>query len=208
MNYLLVCVIAYLFGCIQTSYIAGRLILKKDIRELGNGNAGASNATVVFGKRFGLLTVVVDILKAVIALAIIKSLIGADVSMATQVGLLHLAGLFVILGHNFPFHMGFKGGKGTAALVGVMFGFDWRLGLLSVVTVFVVTLITDYIVLGTVGLLILLLVTSLLNSPYAVVIVADVIIIIMSLYKHRQNFINIKNGQEKHVRKALFGKKH
>lgn len=200
MNYVVISLIGYIFGCIQTSYLVGRFILKKDIRDLGNGNAGASNATMVFGKKFGVFTALVDIVKGIVALVIIRSIFGDEASY------LHVAGLFVILGHNFPFYMGFKGGKGTAALVGVLFGLQWQLGIVGLLTILVVTLITDYITLGTFALLIVFVFNSVINEPYPLVLLADSIIVGMSVYKHRMNMVRIKNGQEKKVRQALFGK--
>jgi len=201
MNYIFIGLIAYLLGCIQTSYLAGRLLLKKDIRELGNGNAGASNATMVFGKRFGLFTAFVDIIKGIIALMLIKTFFGHDPNY------FHVAGLFVIIGHNFPFYMGFKGGKGTAALVGVLFGIHWQLGLVGLLVILLVTVISDYIVLGTMSLLLVLIVSSLINELYPLVLLADGLIILMSVYKHWDNLVAIRNGQEKRVRHVLFAKK-
>ena len=206
MNYIIVTIIGYAFGCIQTSFIAGKIFLKKDIRELGNGNAGASNATMVFGKKFGLITVVVDILKAIIALGIIRVMFQDVTTEQLLMNYLRVGGLFVILGHNFPFYMNFKGGKGTAALIGVMFGIDWKLGLVGWLTLMAFTLITDYIALGTLALLVVLLLNSIIFHLRPTILIVDMAIIVMSLYKHRLNFIRIKNGEEKKVRKSLFGK--
>ncbi len=206
MLYFVVCVIGYLFGCVQTSYLVGKLILKKDIREMGNGNAGASNATVVFGKGFGLLTAFVDIMKGFLALMLIRGLYGSSQPPDSLLALLHLGGLFVVLGHNYPFYMNFRGGKGTAALVGVLFGMNWQVGLIGLVAIIVVSLMTDYIVLGTMALLVVLLGNALLFHLQPLVFIADVTIVAMSVYKHRLNLYRIRLGEEKSVRKELFKK--
>lgn len=206
MNYIIVPLIGYAFGCIQTSFIAGKLLLKKDIRDLGNGNAGASNATMVFGKKFGLMTAMVDILKGFLALVVIRLLFQDVDNEQLLMNYLRIGGLFVILGHNFPFYMNFKGGKGTAALLGVMFGIDWKLGIVGWLTLVIFTLVTDYIALGTVALLIVLLLNAIIFNFSPTVLIVDGIIISMSIYKHRLNLIRIKNGEEKKVRKSLFGK--
>lgn len=207
MGYIMVMFIGYAFGCLQTSFIVGKLVLKKDIRALGNGNAGASNATMVFGKKFGLFTALVDMFKAIIALGIIRLLFQDVVSEQLLMTYLRLGGLFVILGHNYPFYMNFRGGKGTAALVGVLFGINWQLGLVGLLVLIGVTLITDYIAIGTLALLAVLLLNSLMLHLKPAVVAVDVIIVSMSLYKHRINFIRIKNGEEKKVRSSLSGKK-
>ncbi len=205
MSYIFTMIIGYAFGCIQTSFIAGKLFLKKDIRELWNGNAGASNATMVFGKKFGLMTAIVDILKGILALVVIRLLFQEVASEELLMNYLRIGGLFVILGHNFPFYMNFRGGKGTAALVGVLFGIDWQLGIIGLLTLIVVTIVTDYIAVGTAALLAVLLLNSIIFNLRPIVLIVDIIIIVMSLYKHRLNFIRIKNGEEKKVRKSLFG---
>lgn len=207
MGYGISLVLGYVFGCIQTSFIAGKLVLKQDIRELGNGNAGASNATLVFGKKFGLLTAVVDILKAIIALGLIRLIFQDTVTDRQLMTYLRLGGLFVILGHNFPFYMQFKGGKGTAALIGVLFGINWQLGVVGLLALIAFTLITDYIALGTVALLLVLLLNVFIFHLRPVTVALDLIIVLMSLYKHRLNFIRILQGKEKKVRQSLFGKK-
>lgn len=206
MTYIISGIIAYLFGCIQTGYIVGRLFLKKDIRTMGNGNAGASNATVVFGKKFGAVTAAVDIIKSILGLALVRYLYEDKVSAGDLQALLHLSGLFVILGHNFPFYMKFKGGKGTAALIGVLFALDIKLGFIGLLTLIIITLLTDYIAAGTMALLIVLLINMFLYPLQPVVVVSDLLIIGMSIYKHRMNLVRIKNGNEKSVRKALFKK--
>lgn len=203
MNYFIACLIGYAFGCIQASYLLGKIILKKDIRQFGNGNAGASNSTVVFGKKMGFLVGIIDILKTIISLIVLRLIFKGNVDQQMLVNMLYLNGLFVILGHNFPFYMSFKGGKGTAALVGMLLALDIRLGLVSILVMLIVTLATDYIVMGTMSLLIVLLISTLIFHAYPLTIIIVACIMGMSIYKHIPNLIKIWNGNETKVRSSL-----
>lgn len=204
MAYILSIIIGYLLGCIQTAYLAGKLILKKDIRELGNGNAGASNATVVFGRSYGIGVALIDILKGAVAVIVVRLMFRNSEALVAYE---YLAGCFAVLGHNFPFYMNFKGGKGTATAVGVLFGFDWRLGLVAVVLMLVVVLVTDYIAIGTVALILLIVTYTAVYQMAPITMVVALGLAAMSLYKHRENFVKIRRGEEKHVRQSFFGKK-
>lgn len=207
MEYIIAMIIGYGLGCIQAGFLIGKFILGKDIRELGNGNAGASNATMVFGRRFGLATGLIDMIKGLMAVLIIGWVYKEQVEAGQLWNLYYLTGTLAVLGHNFPFYMGFRGGKGTATALGILFGLDYRLGLIGLLTMTVVILITDYMVLGTVGLMVVMIVYTgiyhldLINISLALLLTA------MSLYKHRKNFTQLKNGTEKHVKSTLFKKK-
>ena len=115
----LIClVIGYAFGLFQTGYIYGKLH-GIDIRKEGSGNAGTTNALRVLGKKAGIITYIGDMVKAVLAAMVVRLIFGqshADIIMV----LVLYSGIGVILGHNFPFYLGFKGGKGIAASSGVI----------------------------------------------------------------------------------------
>ena len=207
MEYLISIIIGYGFGCIQASYILGRIVLGKDIRDLGNGNAGASNATIVFGKRFGFITVLIDAFKAVIAIGIIRMIYRDDLSYEKLTNLVYLGGFFVIIGHNFPFYMGFKGGKGTAALIGLLFAVDYRLGLISLLVMLLVIGITDYMVIGTFSLLLMLMTYTFTFHLDFINVILALILSIMSVYKHYINIVHIREGSEKRVFAALKAKR-
>ena len=146
--YRILCVvIGYLFGIFQTGYIYGRLN-NVDIRDFGSGNAGTTNAMRVLGKKAGIITYVGDMLKALLAGLAIRGIFGGLVGCdAVEVFMLVLyAGVGVVLGHNYPFYMGFKGGKGIAASSGVVFSlFDWKLLVLALSTFIVIALISKYV---------------------------------------------------------------
>lgn len=134
MERLICLVIGYVFGLFQTSYIIGRMH-KTDIREHGSGNAGTTNAFRTFGKKAGALTLAGDCLKCVAAMVVVQAIFRGSCG-----GILPLLSLYAaagcILGHNFPFYLGFRGGKGIAASVGMVAAFDWRIFLICAVLFF------------------------------------------------------------------------
>lgn len=140
-------VIGYIFGLFQTSYIYGRLN-HVDIRDFGSGNAGTTNAMRVLGKKAGIITYIGDCFKAIFAGLLIWAIYRNE--SAEFIFMLKLyGGLGVVLGHNFPFYMGFKGGKGIAASSGVILGlFDLKLTLIALFTFIIVTVVSKYVSLG------------------------------------------------------------
>jgi len=199
MNIAISIVVGYLLGCFQTSYIMSKLIMKKDIRELGTGNAGASNATMEFGKLFGLVIAIADVMKVVVSVFIIKLIFNNQIEGETLTMLIYINALFVIIGHNYPFYMGFRGGKGTASLLGMLFALDYRLGFISLVIVVLVVYISDYMVVGTVSLLVILMTYTVIFKLAPVNVFIVMIITGMSLYKHFGNIQRIRNGTEARV---------
>lgn len=204
MNYLYSIIIGYGLGCFQPAYLISRFILKKDIRDHGNGNAGASNMTLAYGKKMGFVVALVDILKATLALWLIKDQFGTAAEIDT---LLYLTGFCVIIGHNYPFYMGFKGGKGTASLIGLLFGLNMAMGVIGLIILIAATFISDYIVIGTFSLLLSFIIMTYF-LPYGIVpLMISVSISLLSVYKHRENIIKIMNREEKSVRGTLLKKK-
>ncbi len=114
---------AYLLGSIPSAYIAGRFIKGLDIRTIGSHNMGAMNAFYNLGFAPGLMVLSADILKGVTAVALARLICGMAVDGGTIVIVEMLAGLFAVIGHNFPAWLKFKGGKGGAPLIGVMIFF-------------------------------------------------------------------------------------
>ena len=143
----LICLlIGYAFGLIQTGYIVGRLH-HQDIRQLGSGNAGSTNALRVYGAKAGVMTLLCDVLKAVAAVLLVRILFVnryPDFVMLLEM----YAGAGVILGHNFPFYLGFRGGKGVAASLGLAIVFDWRLVIVIAIVFLGIVFTTRYVSLG------------------------------------------------------------
>lgn len=139
----------YLCGLLQTSYIYGRLN-GIDIREYGSGNAGTTNVLRVLGKKAGLVVFLGDVFKAVIA-AVIVRLIMKGIYPNEVYMFIAYAGFGVVLGHNFPFYLKFKGGKGIAATAGVVLGFLDPVIILTCLVVFTIAVaVTRYVSLGSI----------------------------------------------------------
>ena len=140
---ILICVIiGYLIGTINPSYIIGK-IQGFDIRKKGSGNAGASNALIMFGKIAGILCAIFDIAKASFAVFLTSKIIFPDFKLAFII-----SSVSVILGHMFPFYMGFKGGKGIAATAGLILSFHPYFIITGVILFFGAFFITHYVSLG------------------------------------------------------------
>lgn len=143
----LVCIaIGYVCGLFQTSYIYGKAH-GIDIRDYGSGNAGTTNALRTLGRKAGAITFLGDCFKCVVAVLIVWLIFGK-----TQGENLKLLGLYAaagtILGHNFPFYLKFRGGKGIAATAGLLFSFDWRLMFVALAVFLLVFFTTHYVSLG------------------------------------------------------------
>lgn len=197
--------IGYVFGLFQTAYIYGRLH-GIDIRNYGSGNAGTTNTMRVLGTKAGLLVLLGDILKCILAI-VVTNLLFRD-SHPNMVYLLKMyAAAGAILGHNFPFYLKFKGGKGIAATAGLILAFHPYLIPVGVVLFFGAFFITHYVSLGSLlvyaGFLIELILLGqngvfgmsqpLLTEMY---VVAGMLTI-MAYYKHRENIRRLLSGTER-----------
>lgn len=138
--------IGYCFGLIQTSYIYGR-INHIDIRQHGSGNAGTTNALRVLGKKAGAVVFIGDIAKSLAACIVVHLIFGRYDSEIIRMLALY-AGLGVVLGHSYPFYLKFHGGKGIAAMAGILIGMDWRLTLCCLAAFIIVVAVTRYVSLG------------------------------------------------------------
>lgn len=202
MDYIIVILIGYLFGCLQWSYILSMVVKKQDIRSLGGGNAGASNMVVSFGWKIGTLVALLDIFKAIISIFIIKYLISISV-LDNDIFYIYLNGLFVILGHNYPFYMNFKGGKGTASTFGMLIAIDYRLGIIGFFITLIVTIVTDYIALGALAMVTFLIISTMylkLGNPSILITMA---ITLLAIYKHIPNIKNILAKKEDGLRRQF-----
>lgn len=182
--------IGYAFGCIQTAYILSKTIGKMDIREHGSGNAGASNITAIMGWKYGFIVGLVDILKGVFAVLVVKWIYPAHPDLA------YLSGIMAIIGHIFPFFMKFRGGKGVATLVGMMFGLNWKLGIIFAFLVAVPALLTDYIVVGSFTSFVALPIVTYISGYPIVFTLVSVCLTILCFYLHRANIQRIINKEE------------
>ena len=196
---------SYLIGSIQPSYIIGKA-RGIDIRKHGSGNAGASNVIMTIGKKQGILVAAIDIFKAFLPVFVYALLLGNQFSLYNYRINMSMIMLGVVLGHDYPFYMQYKGGKGTSCYIGILLGLNPFLGIIALFTIFLFTLITDYIALGTLALVIIAPIIAIVYFEVSIyVFITLVMLSVLSTYKHRQNFINILKGKETKVRKTLFG---
>jgi acyl phosphate:glycerol-3-phosphate acyltransferase len=200
-QYIISALVGYAFGNIQVAYLIGRKVGKIDIREHGSHNAGTSNITTIMGIKYGIVVGLIDILKGMFAVLTIKWLYPAQPNLAL------LSGILAVLGHIFPFYMGFRGGKGVAALIGVIFGLDWKLGVLFALLVAVPALITDYIVMGSFATFLALPVVIHLSGYPIVFTLVGVAMAGLIFYLHRHNIRRIRNKEEVKVSEVLLKKK-
>lgn len=197
--------IGYVFGLFQTAYIYGRLH-GIDIRNYGSGNAGTTNTMRVLGTKAGLLVLVGDVLKCILAIIVANLLFGD--SHPDMVYLLKMyAAAGAILGHNFPFYLKFKGGKGIAATAGLILAFHPYLIPVGIVLFFGAFFLTHYVSLGSLlvyaGFLIELILLGQngvfgMSQPLLIeMYVVAGLLTIMAYYKHRENIKRLLNGTER-----------
>ncbi|MHB8096644.1 MAG: glycerol-3-phosphate acyltransferase, partial [Erysipelotrichaceae bacterium] len=195
-------IIGYCLGNIQASYLLAKSIKKVDIRTLGFGNAGMSNAVESLGWKFGLLVGFIDVGKGIISVLFIKYLFKIDFNPDGAL-LLYLNAYSVILGHIYPFHMNFKGGKGTAALIGVLIGLNPWYGLIGILIIIVVTVITDYVTIGTLALTLYVIGLTLYFKMGIIPLLISISGSLLSLYYHLPNYRRILNHTEGRLSKVL-----
>ncbi len=211
----LVCLaIGYLFGLFQTSYIIGK-IHKTDIREHGSGNAGTTNAFRTFGKKAGAITLAGDCLKCVLAMALVKAIFRE--SCGDILPLLSLyAAAGCILGHNFPFYLGFKGGKGIAASVGMVAAFDMRTFLICAVLFFGLFFAFHYVSLCSIcsypaAWICMIIFGELgyygMDRPHRIELyILMGALVVLALFRHRDNIKRLLNGTENKIYLSKSGK--
>ena len=144
-------VFGYVFGLFQTGYLYGRMN-HIDIRNYGSGNSGTTNALRVLGKKAGLIVFIGDFFKMVLACLLVRIFLKGDPN--TDLYVLY-TGLGVVMGHNFPFYLGFKGGKGIASMAGLLVSMDWRVTLVCAAVFLGTVIITRYVSLGSIFVVIL-----------------------------------------------------
>jgi glycerol-3-phosphate acyltransferase PlsY len=153
------------------------------------------------GLKYGVIVGLVDVLKGMVAVLLMKQLYPNSPDLAL------LSGIMAILGHIFPFYMHFRGGKGVATLIGVMFGLDWRLGVLFVLLVAVPAAITDYIVMGSFATFLALPIVTYLKGYPLFFSLIGIALAGLVFYLHRHNIRRIRDKEEVKVSEVLFKKK-
>ncbi|MBP5533154.1 MAG: glycerol-3-phosphate 1-O-acyltransferase PlsY [Lachnospiraceae bacterium] len=193
-------VLGYVVGSFSTGYIMG-LMNHVDIREMGSGNAGTTNAFRTLGKKAGIITLVGDLLKAILVVLLIRFVIYKDVEYVKLLEL--ICGFGCVLGHNFPVWLKFHGGKGIAVTAGVFIAIDpWILPVgLPLFAVLVLT--TKYVSVGSLAVLTLFPIWNAIRFTaepyYAWIVAVSCMYTVMAFIQHRQNIKRLMNGTENKI---------
>lgn len=198
--------IGYCLGLFQTSYFYGKM-RGIDIRQYGSGNAGTTNTLRVLGTKAGLIVLVGDIIKSILAV-VIAGVLFKNTHPDTIYLLKLYAGMGAILGHNFPFYMNFKGGKGIAATAGVILSFHPYFIVMGVVLFFGAFFITHYVSLGSLlvyaGFMIQMVICGQLGlfvgmsqANLIEMYIVTAFLTVMAYYKHRANIGRLIRGEER-----------
>ena len=200
----LICLaIGYVFGLFQTGYFYG-LAKDVDIRKYGSGNAGTTNTLRTLGWRAGVITFIGDCFKCVLAVLLIRFIFGQDHELISLLSM--YAGAGVVLGHNYPCYMKFKGGKGIAATAGLILSTNPVMFLIVAVVFAAIVLTTRYVSLGSIIIMIVFIIEVVvygqnggfgltgahLYELYAIAL----FLAAMAIFRHRANIKRLLNGTE------------
>ena len=192
--YLIIIITAYLLGNISTSYIVAKRLAGVDIRTQGSGNAGSTNVLRTLGKKAGALTFIGDVLKGLIAVLIAR-LIAYGVNL-DDTTCAYISVVAVVLGHNYPVFLGFKGGKGVATSLGSMLGMNPLVALLCLGFFIIIVAITKYVSLGSILGIGLSPVIMMINHNTKGVLVT-LFLTISVVITHKENIKRFLNGTER-----------
>lgn len=186
-----IAIVSYGLGSLSFAYIITKKLTGDDIRTKGSGNAGFTNAMRVLPKKWGVLVFILDILKGLIAVIIGKLLLD-------DMGGL-IAMLFAILGHMFPFWMGFRGGKGISTGFGAAIAFDWRMAAIMLLLFLIVLLITNHVSAGSIAGAFALAFSGMYYHWSLIYVIVFLFAASLVIYKHRGNIERMINGNESKV---------
>lgn len=213
MERLLCVVIGYLFGLIQTGYIYGK-IKKIDIRKHGSGNAGTTNALRTLGWKAGVITFIGDCLKCVLAVTIVQFMFIQDPHQSLYA---LYAGLGAVLGHNFPFYLNFKGGKGIASTAGLILAVNPLMFLIVAVVFIGIVLTTQYVSLASIVIMILFVIMVVVKGQSGMLLLPNgdlheyyaiaIVLALLAIWRHRANIKRLLNGTENKTDVRKIGKK-
>lgn len=199
MKYIVAIVLGYLLGCSSMAWYIGKW-KKKDVRTAGSGNLGASNTTVLFGWGAGVAVALHDIGKAFLAVLVAKWLF-PELEYAGAA-----AGVACVLGHIFPFYLGFRGGKGLASYFGMTLALNWKLALIVGAVILLATLITDFISVGALSSIVVTPVYVFVTTRNLILVAILCVATLVMFVKHWENILRIARGQEIGLRRTAKGK--
>ena len=186
MEFLTIGIISYLMGSIPFGFILTKIFLKKDIREIGSGNIGATNALRTGNKLIGYTTLLLDIMKAILPVLYVK---------INHPELIYIASLCAFLGHVFPVWLKFKGGKGVATYVGILFTINIVLGFIFCVSWLLIFLISKYSSLSSLIGSLTIPVYIFFNDQMSNTFFFGIMFVLI-FYTHRENIKRLKNKEE------------
>ncbi len=186
MEFLTIGIISYLMGSIPFGFILTKIFLKKDIREIGSGNIGATNALRTGNKLIGYSTLLLDVMKAILPILYVK---------INHPELIYIASLCAFLGHVFPIWLKFKGGKGVATYVGILFTINILLGFIFCVTWLLIFLISKYSSLSSLIGSLTIPVYIFFNDQMSNALFFGIMFVLI-FYTHRENIKRLKNKEE------------
>lgn len=190
MRIFLTLLLAYGIGSFSSAYFIGRVFKNIDIRKYGSGNAGATNAIRVMGNKLGIVTFLLDVLKGIIVVLVSRAILG-DIGG-------YIGGFAAVIGHNWPIFIGFKGGKGVATSLGVIFILHWPTAIICLLLGMVIFLITRYVSLGSILFLsstpiVNAIITKEFNKMF---FITTLFLALLAIYRHKANFQRLFNGTE------------
>ncbi|HCX2277089.1 TPA: glycerol-3-phosphate 1-O-acyltransferase PlsY [Staphylococcus aureus] len=191
---------SYLIGAFPSGFVIGKLFFKKDIRQFGSGNTGATNSFRVLGRPAGFLVTFLDIFKGFITVFFPLWLpVHADGPISTFFTNGLIVGLFAILGHVYPVYLKFQGGKAVATSAGVVLGVNPILLLILAIIFFIVLKIFKYVSLASIVAAICCVIGSLIIQDYILLVVSFLVSIIL-IIRHRSNIARIFRGEEPKIK--------
>ncbi|MDE6953840.1 MAG: glycerol-3-phosphate 1-O-acyltransferase PlsY [Erysipelotrichales bacterium] len=194
--YFLLILMSYLYGSIPFALVIGKLFYHTDIRNQGSGNLGGTNAGRVLGKTAGVVVIILDASKC--SLSIFIARIIAE-SFSLDPNIIYLCAMACVIGHCYPIFAGFKGGKAVSVAIGYALMVNFWAGIGGLTIFFITLKITKYVSLSSVlGSGSVLLASPWLGLP-PIGILANVVIIGLLIYKHKENLIRIKEGTERKI---------
>ena len=186
----LVFLFSYISGSIPFGLILSKFFLNKDIRKIGSKNIGATNVLRAGNKYIAVLTLLLDIFKGVAPILITSYYFPS---------LIYLSGLMALLGHIFPVWLKFKGGKGIATYLGIIFALSLKLGLFFCVSWILIAFITKYSSLSSILSTLIIFLISFLENNFDLNSFLFITFVI-TLYTHRQNIVRLKNKNEDKIK--------
>ena len=186
MQFLTIGIISYLMGSIPFGFILTKIFLKKDIRKIGSGNIGATNALRTGNKLIGYSTLLLDVIKAILPVLYVK---------INHPELIYIASLCAFLGHVFPVWLKFKGGKGVATYVGILFTINILLGFIFCVSWLLIFLISKYSSLSSLIGSLTIPVYIFFNDQISNALFFGIMFVLI-FYTHRENIKRLKNKEE------------